>query len=62
MREWILIAVGGSGARVAQSVVALAAAGFPAMLGQEDVRLTIRVVDLDIHHADGRELFEMIQS
>lgn len=62
MREWILIAVGGSGARVAQSAVALAAAGFPAMLGQQNARLTIRLVDLDIHHADGRELFEMVQS
>ncbi|HRX57152.1 MAG TPA: hypothetical protein P5075_00120 [Eubacteriales bacterium] len=62
MKEWILIAIGGSGARVAQSVVALAAAGFPAMLGQQDARLTIRLVDLDVHHADGQELRDMIKS
>lgn len=62
MKEMILIAVGGSGARIAQSVVALAAAGFADRLVQEEARLTIRLVDIDINHSDGMELREMINS
>jgi hypothetical protein len=58
----ILIAVGGSGARVAQSVVALAAAGFADRLVREDARLTIRLVDIDINHADGMELHKLVES
>lgn len=62
MKEMILIAVGGSGARVAQSVVALAAAGFADRLVREDARLTIRLVDIDINHADGMELRKLVKS
>lgn len=60
MKEMVLIAVGGSGARIAQSVVALAAAGFADRLNREEARLTIRLVDIDINHADGMELKKMI--
>lgn len=63
MKEMILIAVGGTGARVAQSVVALAAAGMAGLLNEEEeARLTIRLVDIDIHHKDGQELREMIET
>lgn len=62
MEEYLLIAIGGSGARVAQSVVALAAAGFPALLSTKEARLTVRVVDLDKNHEDGIELKRMIDS
>lgn len=62
MEEYLLIAIGGSGARVAQSVVALAAAGFPALLSTKEARLTVRVVDLDKDHEEGKELKRMIDS
>lgn len=64
MKEMILVAVGGSGARVAQSVVALAAAGFADRLVRDDkgARLTIRLVDIDINHDDGMDLRDMIIS
>ncbi|MEN6418769.1 MAG: hypothetical protein ABFC73_07585 [Clostridiaceae bacterium] len=62
MKEMILIAVGGSGARVAQSVGALAAAGFADRLAREEARLTIRLVDIDINHEDGMELRKLVES
>lgn len=62
MKEMILVAVGGSGARVAQSVVVLAAAGFPDLLVREPAKLTIRLVDIDVKHEDGNELRKMIES
>ena len=62
MKEMVLIAVGGSGARIAQSVVALAAAGFVDRLVREEARLTIRLVDIDINHADGVELRKLVTS
>lgn len=64
MDNYILIAVGGSGARVAQSVVAMAAAGMPGELGINTAgtnsQLIVKLVDIDVNHNDGIELYDMI--
>ena len=66
MNNLILIAVGGTGARIAQSVVAMAAAGLPAELGVnangDNTLLYVKIVDIDVNHKDGRELYDMIES
>lgn len=66
MNNLILIAVGGTGARVAQSVVAMAAAGLPAELGVDadgtKTQLYIKLVDIDVNHEDGKELQNMIEN
>lgn len=66
MDNYILIAVGGSGARVAQSVVAMAAAGMPGELGINTAgtnsQLIVKLVDIDVNHNDGIELYEMIMA
>lgn len=66
MNNLILIAVGGTGARIAQSVVAMAAAGLPAELGVntngDSTLLYVKLVDIDVNHKDGEELYHMIES
>ncbi len=62
-KKFVLVAIGGSGMRVAQSVVALAASGMLTDLCGDDYRLEIRMVDLDIvKGGDKDELEEMIKS
>lgn len=64
MKKFVLVAIGGTGMRVAQSFVALAASGFLSDLcGAEDYKLEIRLVDLDIvAGSDKIELEEMIRA
>lgn len=66
MNNQILIAVGGTGARIAQSVVAMAAAGLSAELGVNSnatkSQMYIKLVDIDVDHKDGQELYDMIES
>ena len=64
MKKFVLVAIGGTGMRVAQSLVALSASGFLSDLcGTEDYKLEIRLVDLDIvAGSDKIELEEMIRS
>jgi hypothetical protein len=65
MKKFVLVAIGGTGMRVAQSLVALAASGFLSDLcGTEtDYLLEIRLVDLDIvAGSDKIELEEMIRA
>lgn len=63
MKKFVLVAIGGTGMRVAQSLVALAASGFLSdICGIEDYKLEIRLVDLDIvAGSDKIELEEMIR-
>ena len=62
MKKFVLVAIGGTGMRVAQSLVALAASGFLSDLCDEEYRLEIRLVDLDIvPGSDKIELEEMIR-
>ena len=62
MKKFVLVAIGGTGMRVAQSLVALAASGFLSDLCEPDYRLEIRLVDLDIvPGSDKIELEEMIR-
>ena len=63
MKKFVLVAIGGTGMRVAQSFVALAASGFLSDLSGTDYKLEIRLVDLDIvAGSDKIELEEMIRS
>lgn len=63
MKKFVLVAIGGTGMRVAQSVVALAAAGFLSDKCSGEYLLEIRLVDLDIvPGSDKIELEEMIRS
>lgn len=64
MKKFVLVAIGGTGMRVAQSLVALAASGFLSdRCGAEDYKLEIRLVDLDIvAGSDKIELEEMIRA
>ncbi|MEA4869215.1 MAG: hypothetical protein VB062_01105 [Christensenella sp.] len=63
MKKFVLVAIGGTGMRVAQSLVALAAAGFLSDKCADDYLLEIRLVDLDIvSGSDKIELEEMIRS
>lgn len=71
MSNYVLVAVGGSGARVAQSVVAMVAAGMLNELqtlhklktsGDAADELVVKLVDLDVKHADGKELKDMIDA
>ncbi len=63
MKKFVLVAIGGTGMRVAQSVVALAASGFLSDKCEDDYLLEIRLVDLDIvPGSDKIELEEMIRS
>jgi len=63
MNKFVLVAIGGTGMRVAQSVVALAASGFLSDLCPTQYKLEIRLVDLDIvAGSDKIELEEMIRS
>lgn len=65
MKKFVLVAIGGTGMRVAQSLVALAAAGFLSDLCGKDPEylLEIRLVDLDIvAGSDKIELEEMIRA
>ena len=65
MKKFVLVAIGGTGMRVAQSLVALAASGFLSDLcGMDtDYLLEIRLVDLDIvAGSDKIELEEMIRA
>ena len=48
MKKFVLVAIGGTGMRVAQSVIALAASGFLSDKCADDYLLEIRLVDLDI--------------
>ena len=62
MKKFVLVAIGGTGMRVAQSLIALAASGFLSDLCEPDYRLEIRLVDLDIvPGSDKIELEEMIR-
>ena len=62
MRKFVLVAIGGTGMRVAQSLVALAASGFLSDLSGPDYKLEIRLVDLDIvPGSDKIELEQMIR-
>ncbi len=63
MKKFVLVAIGGTGMRVAQSVVALGASGFLSDLCEEDYLLELRLVDLDIvTGSDKIELEEMVRS
>ncbi len=63
MKKFVLVAIGGTGMRVAQSVVALTASGFLSDKCADDYLLEIRLVDLDIvTGSDKIELEEMIRS
>jgi hypothetical protein len=63
MKKFVLVAIGGTGMRVAQSVVALAAAGFLRDVCEGDCMLELRLVDLDIvTGSDKIELEEMVRS
>lgn len=65
MKKFVLVAIGGTGMRVAQSLVALAASGFLSDLcgADNDYLLEIRLVDLDIvAGSDKIELEEMIRA
>ena len=63
MKKFVLVAIGGTGMRVAQSLVALAATGFLSDLCETDYKLEIRLVDLDIvPGSDKIELEEMIRA
>jgi hypothetical protein len=63
MKKLVLVAIGGTGMRVAQSVVALAASGFLSDKCTDEYLLEIRLVDLDIvTGSDKIELEEMIRS
>lgn len=63
MKKFVLVAIGGTGMRVAQSVVALAAAGFLSDLCESEYKLEIRLVDLDVvPGSDKIELEEMIRA
>lgn len=63
MKKFVLVAIGGTGMRVAQSVIALAASGFLSDKCADDYLLEIRLVDLDIvSGSDKIELEEMIRS
>ena len=63
MKKFVLVAIGGTGMRVAQSVVALAASGFLSDKCPDEYMLEIRLVDLDIvSGSDKIELEEMIRS
>lgn len=65
MKKYVLVAIGGTGMRVAQSLIALAASGFLSDLCGKDVDylLEIRLVDLDIvAGSDKIELEEMIRA
>ena len=63
MKKFVLVAIGGTGMRVAQSVVALAAAGYLSDICEPGYLLEIRLVDLDIvPGSDKIELEEMIRS
>ncbi len=63
MTKFVLVAIGGSGMRVAQSLVALAASGYLSDLCQTEYKLELRLVDLDIVAGGDRvELEEMIRS
>ena len=63
MRKFVLVAIGGTGMRVAQSFVALAASGFLSDLSGADYRLEIRLVDLDIvAGSDKIELESMVRA
>ena len=63
MKKFVLVAIGGTGMRVAQSFVALAASGFLSDLSGQDYKLEIRLVDLDIvAGSDKIELEEMIRA
>jgi hypothetical protein len=62
-KKFVLVAIGGTGMRVAQSVVSLAASGFLSDKCACDYRLEIRLVDLDIvPGSDKVELEEMIKN
>lgn len=62
MKKFVLVAIGGTGMRVAQSLVALASSGFLSDICETDYRLEIRLVDLDIvPGSDKIELEEMIR-
>ena len=62
MKKFVLVAIGGTGMRVAQSFVALAASGFLTDLCGADYKLEIRLVDLDIvPGSDKIELEQMIR-
>ena len=62
MKKFVLVAIGGTGMRVAQSLVALAASGFLTDLAGADYKLEIRLVDLDIvPGSDKIELEQMIR-
>ena len=63
MKKYVLVAIGGTGMRVAQSFVALAASGFLSDLSETDYKLEIRLVDLDIvAGSDKIELEEMVRA
>lgn len=63
MKKYVLVAIGGTGMRVAQSLVALAATGFLSDLCGEDYKLEVRLVDLDIvAGSDKIELEQMIRT
>lgn len=63
MKKYVLVAIGGTGMRVAQSFVALAASGFLSDLSGADYKLEIRLVDLDIvAGSDKIELEEMVRA
>lgn len=63
MKKFVLVAIGGTGMRVAQSLVALAAAGFLSDLCESDYKLEIRLVDLDVvPGSDKIELEGMIRA
>jgi hypothetical protein len=62
MKKFVLVAIGGTGMRVAQSLVALAASGFLSDKCADEYSLEIRLVDLDIvTGSDKIELEEMIR-
>lgn len=63
MNRFVLIAVGGTGMRIAQSVVMLAASGaLTDLAGTDDYELEIKMVDLDIvPEGDKDELTKLIE-
>lgn len=63
MKKFVLVAIGGTGMRVAQSFVALAASGFLSDLSGPEYKLEIRLVDLDIvAGSDKIELESMVRA
>ena len=63
MKKFVLVAIGGTGMRVAQSFVALAASGFLSDLSGSEYKLEIRLVDLDIvAGSDKIELESMVRA